>query len=65
MLFDETNWAAYREANLQFSYAVAQVCKSGDIVWVQDYHRKSALEAVLTRLKSLKSCCFPKCYDWL
>jgi trehalose 6-phosphate synthase len=43
MLFDETNWMAYREANLAFSYAVAQVCKSGDIVWVQDYHRTRSL----------------------
>lgn len=38
MLFDETNWLAYRETNLLFAEAVRQEVKSGDLVWVQDYH---------------------------
>lgn len=38
MLFDETNWLAYRETNLLFAEAVRQEVKSGDMVWVQDYH---------------------------
>jgi trehalose 6-phosphate synthase len=38
MSFDETNWLAYREANLLFAEAVCQQVKAGDLVWVQDYH---------------------------
>lgn len=38
MLFDETNWLAYRETNLLFAEAVRKEVRSGDIVWVQDYH---------------------------
>ncbi|GAA5946468.1 hypothetical protein JCM3765_000256 [Sporobolomyces pararoseus] len=36
--FDETDWLAYRQANLLFAEAVQKECSSGDIVWVQDYH---------------------------
>lgn len=42
MTFDETDWLAYREANSKFADAVYHVCRSGDIVWVQDYHRRTA-----------------------
>lgn len=38
MLFDETNWLAYRETNLLFAETVRKEVKSGDMVWVQDYH---------------------------
>ncbi|EJD55344.1 alpha,alpha-trehalose-phosphate synthase t [Auricularia subglabra TFB-10046 SS5] len=38
MNFDEANWHAYREANLRFAEAVRSQVKSGDMVWVQDYH---------------------------
>lgn len=38
MLFDETNWLAYREANLLFAETVRKEVRSGDMVWVQDYH---------------------------
>lgn len=41
MLFDETDWMAYREANAKFAEAVMDICQSGDLVWVQDYHRES------------------------
>jgi trehalose 6-phosphate synthase len=33
--FDETDWLAYRQANLLFAEAVQKECNSGDIVWVQ------------------------------
>ncbi|BGP26713.1 alpha,alpha-trehalose-phosphate synthase, glycosyltransferase family 20 protein [Rhodotorula toruloides] len=36
--FDETDWLAYRQANLLFAEAVQKEVNSGDIVWVQDYH---------------------------
>ncbi|BGP42497.1 Trehalose-6-P synthase/phosphatase complex synthase subunit [Rhodotorula kratochvilovae] len=36
--FDETDWLAYRQANLLFAEAIQKEVKSGDIVWVQDYH---------------------------
>ena len=38
MLFDETNWLAYRETNLLFAESIASEVRSGDMVWVQDYH---------------------------
>ncbi|KZV87086.1 glycosyltransferase family 20 protein [Exidia glandulosa HHB12029] len=38
MNFEEANWHAYREANLRFAEAVRSQLKSGDMIWVQDYH---------------------------
>jgi trehalose 6-phosphate synthase len=38
MNFDEENWLAYRQANLQFAEAVRQQVTPGAMVWVQDYH---------------------------
>ncbi|KLO17163.1 TPS1 protein, partial [Schizopora paradoxa] len=38
MNFDEDNWLAYRQANLKFAETVRSQIRSGDMVWVQDYH---------------------------
>ncbi|KAF5392316.1 hypothetical protein D9757_001406 [Collybiopsis confluens] len=38
MNFDEENWLAYRQANMQFAEAVRQQITPGTMVWVQDYH---------------------------
>ncbi|CAE7184659.1 unnamed protein product [Rhizoctonia solani] len=38
MNFDEANWLAYRQANLKFAEAIRSLARSGDMVWVQDYH---------------------------
>lgn len=38
MNFDESNWHAYREANAMFARVVQSLVRSGDMVWVQDYH---------------------------
>jgi trehalose 6-phosphate synthase len=38
MNFDEENWLAYRQANMLFAKTVRQQLRSGDMVWVQDYH---------------------------
>ncbi|KAJ1307548.1 hypothetical protein OPQ81_001645 [Rhizoctonia solani] len=38
MNFDEANWLAYRQANLKFAEAIRSLVRSGDMVWVQDYH---------------------------
>jgi len=38
MNFDEANWQAYRQANMQFAEAVRQQLKPGSMVCVQDYH---------------------------
>ena len=38
MNFDEENWLAYRKANLKFAETVRKQVRSGDMVWVQDYH---------------------------
>jgi trehalose 6-phosphate synthase len=36
--FDRKLWTAYVEANLEFAKVIAKVWKSGDLVWVHDYH---------------------------
>jgi trehalose 6-phosphate synthase len=41
MSFDETDWLAYRQANLLFAEAVKKEVQSGDIVWVQGAPRLS------------------------
>lgn len=38
MNFDEENWRAYRQANMQFAEAVLSQTGPGSMVWVQDYH---------------------------
>ncbi|KZP00498.1 glycosyltransferase family 20 protein [Calocera viscosa TUFC12733] len=38
MSFDEANWLAYRQANMQFAEVVRDQVRPGDMVWVQDYH---------------------------
>lgn len=38
MNFDETAWAAYIEANRQFSSKIAEQVEDNDMVWVHDYH---------------------------
>jgi len=38
MNFDEENWQAYRQANMQFAEVVRQQITPGAMVWVQDYH---------------------------
>ncbi|KAF5359093.1 hypothetical protein D9756_003237 [Leucocoprinus leucothites] len=38
MNFDEANWLAYRQANMQFAEVVRQQITPGAMVWVQDYH---------------------------
>ncbi|KAG8841665.1 Trehalose-6-P synthase/phosphatase complex synthase subunit [Serendipita sp. 405] len=38
MNFDESNWNAYRQANLAFAEAVLPVVRPESMVWVQDYH---------------------------
>ena len=38
MNFDEENWLAYRQANMQFAEVVHQQLTPGAMVWVQDYH---------------------------
>ncbi|BEJ16979.1 hypothetical protein CspHIS471_0603800 [Cutaneotrichosporon sp. HIS471] len=38
MNFDASYWLAYREANIRFADVVATFVRTGDVVWVQDYH---------------------------
>jgi len=38
MNFDASHWLAYREANIRFADVVASFVRTGDVVWVQDYH---------------------------
>ncbi|ORX94443.1 hypothetical protein K493DRAFT_221227 [Basidiobolus meristosporus CBS 931.73] len=35
---DNQNWAAYQEVNKIFADNIKSIYKSGDIVWIQDYH---------------------------
>lgn len=67
MSFDETDWLAYRQANLLFAEAVKSVVNSGDIVWVQGMGALAAKDVgdtLLTarecpRLSSVLSSCVP------
>jgi trehalose 6-phosphate synthase len=36
--FESAHWNAYRRTNQKFASAVQAIWKSGDFVWVQDYH---------------------------
>ena len=36
--FDPAYWAAYRKVNQKFARAAAQQARSGDFLWVHDYH---------------------------
>lgn len=36
--FDNALWEAYKEANVLFAEAIAEVMLEGDLVWVHDYH---------------------------
>ena len=36
--FDESQWDGYYRANVAFANAVKHVARSGDLIWVQDYH---------------------------
>lgn len=38
MNFDSSHWLAYREANIRFADVVSDFVRTGDVVWVQDYH---------------------------
>lgn len=38
IVFDESAWNAYREANRLFARAIASEVEDGDLVWVHDYH---------------------------
>ncbi|CAK5268749.1 unnamed protein product [Mycena citricolor] len=49
MNFDEENWLAYRQANLQFAEVVRTQITPGAMVWVQDYHLM-LLPMILRRL---------------
>ncbi|KZF21875.1 glycosyltransferase family 20 protein [Xylona heveae TC161] len=38
IVFNESAWNAYREANRLFARAIASQVNDGDLVWVHDYH---------------------------
>ncbi|KAF9803624.1 hypothetical protein IEO21_09622 [Rhodonia placenta] len=38
MNFEEENWLAYRQANMQFAQVIMTQLTPGSMVWVQDYH---------------------------
>jgi trehalose 6-phosphate synthase len=38
MNFDASYWLAYREANIRFADVVSSFVRTGDVIWVQDYH---------------------------
>lgn len=38
VIFDESAWDAYREANQIFAKTIAQEARDGDMIWVHDYH---------------------------
>jgi len=38
LVYDESDWQAYRDANVRFCEVVASVARPDDIIWVHDYH---------------------------
>lgn len=38
VVFDESSWNAYREANRLFARTIASQAREGDMIWVHDYH---------------------------
>src|SRR5699024_8389154 len=53
VLFDETAWDAYRDANRLFAYTIANEVADGDLVWVHDYHLMLLPEMLREQLRVL------------
>mmetsp|Transcript_4988 Transcript_4988/g.15228 ORF Transcript_4988/g.15228 Transcript_4988/m.15228 type:complete len:758 (-) Transcript_4988:28-2301(-) len=52
--FDETQWAAYQEANRHFADVVASIYQPGDLLWVHDYHLMLLPEMLRERIPGAK-----------
>jgi trehalose 6-phosphate synthase len=52
--FDPAYWEVYREANEKFADAVETVARTGDFVWVHDYHLMMLADALRDRQLRLK-----------
>lgn len=46
MSFDDTDWLAYRQANLLFAEAIQRQVHTGDIVWVQGEFTGTGSESI-------------------
>lgn len=47
--FNESDWEAYKQANMLFAQTIIKTIKDGDLIWVHDYHLM-LLPALLRKL---------------
>lgn len=53
IVFDESAWDAYKEANALFAETIAHEAQDGDLVWVHDYHLMLLPQMLRERLRDL------------
>ena len=52
--YDERNWRTYKFVNEKFYEEASKIIKSGDIVWVQDYHLMLLPKMLRDGIKNIK-----------
>ncbi|EED16345.1 alpha,alpha-trehalose-phosphate synthase subunit, putative [Talaromyces stipitatus ATCC 10500] len=52
IVFDESAWVAYKEANALFAQTIADEAKDGDMIWVHDYHLMLLPQLLRERLRA-------------
>lgn len=52
IVFDESAWVAYKEANALFANTIADEAQDGDLIWVHDYHLMLLPQLLRERLRA-------------
>lgn len=52
--FHRAWWGAYQEVNQRFAKAAARAARSGDLIWVHDYHLQLAPKLIREQLKKAR-----------
>jgi trehalose 6-phosphate synthase len=52
IVFDDSAWDAYREANQLFAQTIAKETQDNDMIWVHDYHLMLLPEMLRSELRS-------------
>lgn len=52
--YDDRNWHAYKSVNKKFCEEAKKIIRSGDIVWVQDYHLMLLPKMLRDSIKDIK-----------
>ncbi|KAI5793761.1 alpha,alpha-trehalose-phosphate synthase [Peziza echinospora] len=53
--FDESHWAAYKEANEYFAKTIVTKLQDGDLIWVHDYHLMLLPAILRSEIKKMKN----------